>query len=184
MLGELESFCRERRSLFYAKADLPRVAASGGNPAHLAPLVAGLCRAMFGAEPSRVAPLGEAGTFHLLYRAAGPEGRPVIVRLNALSHLRRDFLLHLDSWAGRRLRDAGLPGLRVHAVDLSRARCPYDFEVLDEAPGTPLTAYDDDEDSLRPLLTALGRFLARAHAITTRGFGLLDVRPLARGESP
>ncbi|HZT80244.1 MAG TPA: phosphotransferase, partial [Gemmataceae bacterium] len=190
MSAELESFCRERRSLFYPKADLPvadgvlRTLGSTGNPAHLAPLVAGLCRGVFGVEPPSVAPLGEAGTFHLLYRAERPGGQPVVVRLNALSHLRPDFLLHLDSWAGEQLRGVGLPALRVHAVDLSRARCPYDFEVLDEAPGTSLRTYDDDEDRLRPLLAALGRFAARVHTIPARGYGFLDVRPLVQSESP
>jgi Ser/Thr protein kinase RdoA (MazF antagonist) len=190
MLGELESFCRERRSLFYPKADLPvadgvlRTLGSAGNPAGLVPVAARLCRAVFGDEPSSVAPLGEAGTFHLLYRAEGPDGRSAVVRLSALSHLRHDFLLHLDSWAGERLRAVGLPGLRVHAVDLSRAHCPYDFEILEEARGTALKAYDDDDDRLRPLLAALGRFAAQVHGVKSSGFGFFDVRPLLLGELP
>src|SRR5207253_11054823 len=81
-------------------------------------------------------------------------------------------------------RAAGLPALRVHVVDLSRSRCPYDFEILDEARGTSLKALDDDEDRLRPALFALGRFVARLHGVKTRGFGFFDVRPLVLGESP
>jgi hypothetical protein len=190
MHRELESFCRERRSLFYPKADLPladgvlRTVGSAGNPTSLVPLVAGLCREALGTVPAVVAPLGEAGTFHQLYRAVSAGGRAVIVRLNALSHLRPDFLLRLDGWAADRLREVGLPALRVHAVDLSRTRCPYDFQILDEAPGTPLKAYDDDEESLLPLLHALGRFVARMHTLRTRGFGFFDVRLLVLGAAP
>lgn len=190
MQHELEEFCRERRALFYPKADLPiadavlRTLAESGNLGDLAPLVADLCREALGEAPASVTPLGEAGTFHRLYRAAAPGGGAVIVRLNALSHLRRDFLMHLDAWAAEQLRGAGLPAPRVRAVDLSRSRCPYDFEVLDEAPGTPLKALDDDEERLRPLLYALGRFVARVHRVRTRGFGFFDVRPLALPAAP
>jgi hygromycin-B 4-O-kinase len=182
MQRELESFCRERRTLFYPKADLAVAGGVPRAPADLPALAADLCRDVFGAAPSAVALLGEAGTFHWLYRAAGPDGRSVVVRLNALSHLRRDFLLHLDAWAADRLRAAGLPALRVHAADTSRARCPYDFEIMDEARGTSLKALDDDEDRLRPALFALGRFVGRMHGIKTRGFGFFDVRPLVLGQ--
>src|SRR5437879_459754 len=182
MQRELESFCRERRTLFYPKADLAVAGGVARAPAGLPALLADLCRDVLGTAPSAVAPLGEAGTFHWLYRAAGPDGRSVIVRLNALSHLRHDFLLHLDSWAADRLRAACLPALQVHVVDLSRSRCPYDFEILDEARGTSLKALDDDEDRLRPALFALGRFVARLHGVKTRGFGFLDVRPRVQGE--
>src|SRR6516165_4969910 len=108
MQHELESFCRERRTLFYPKADLVVGSEVASAPADLCPLVADLCRDVFGTAPA-VTPLVEAGTFHWLYRATGPDCRSLVVRLSAPSHLHRDFLLHLDAWAADRLRDAGLP---------------------------------------------------------------------------
>ena len=182
MQHELESFCRERRTLFYPKADLAFGDVPGA-PADQPALVAELCRDVLGEAPA-VAPLAEPGTFHRLYRAAAPGGRSVVVRVNALSHLHRDFLLYLDAWAADRLCDAGLPALRVHVVDVSRSRCPYDYTILEEAPGTTLRALDAEEDRLRPALVALGRYVARLHGIHTRGFGFFDVRPLIQGEAP
>jgi hypothetical protein len=187
VLGELEAFCRQRRSLFYAKADLPVPdgvlrGLGGRDPSPYLAAAAALCRRVFGEAPRTVRPLEEAGTFHVLCRAELSDGRAAVVRLGALSDLGPDFLLHLDSWAFGRLRAAGLPALTVHAVDLSRSCCPYDAQVLEEARGTPLKAYDGDEERLRPLLFALGGFVARLHGIRTAGFGPFDVGPLVLGE--
>jgi transketolase len=190
MLRELEAFCRERRALFYPKADLPiadellrglPAAAAAQAPQH-GRIAAHVCAEVMGQAPVAVRPLGVPGTFHVLYRAAFRDGRAVIVRLNALSEQRRDFLLCLDPWVCRRLRAERLPALEIHHVDVERRLCPWDFQLLQEAPGRPLTLLDDDEGALQPLLFQLGRFVARLHAIRMRGFGFLDVRPLVLGE--
>src|SRR5262249_50943547 len=79
-------------------------------------------------------------------------------------------------------RGAGLPALGVYHVALSRRLCPFDFEIMEEARGRTLRAFDHDDALLRPLLEEMGRVLARVHGIGTRGFGFLDVRPLVHGE--
>ncbi len=190
MLRELESFCRERRSLFYPKTDLPLpdavlrglgAAAARDAPRYVA-AAADVCRRLFGVEPAEVRPLGESGTFHALCRARLADGRSVVARFNALGRRGRDFLLHLDAWAAGLLRGAGLPALTVYNVDLSRTQCPYDVEVIEEARGASLRTFDADEERTLALLPALGSFVARMHKVRTHGFGLFDVRPLALGE--
>jgi hypothetical protein len=189
MLRELETFCRQRQLLFYPKADLPVPdevlrghALNAQAQEDQARAAAEVCRRVLGASPASVRPLGEAGTFHILYRAVLCEGRSVIVRLNALSHVWRDFLLCLGPWVATALRGQGLPALEIHHVDISRRLCPYDYEILAEATGTLLSAFDGEEDRFRPLLYELGRFVGRLHGVGTSGFGFFDVRPLVRGD--
>jgi aminoglycoside phosphotransferase (APT) family kinase protein len=186
----LEAFRRRRRAVFYPKADDPETAglmklAQGGDGAEEAERrrhVAAACRETFGWERVSVAPLGEQGTFHRLYRATpAGGGAVVVVRVNALSHLGHDYPLHLDAWAAEKLRGAGLPALRVHRVDLSRRVCPFDYQILEQARGVSLRSLDDDDESLRPLLFRLGRLLARLHRLPLHGFGLMDVGPLVTG---
>jgi fructosamine-3-kinase len=187
--GGLEAFRRRRRSVFYPKADLPeaaglmKLAQAGGEAeeARRQEHVAAACRKALGQECVSVAPLGEQGTFHRLYRAAPAGADAVVVRVNALSNLGHDYPLHLDAWAAEKLRAAGLPALRVYCVDLSRRVCPFDYQILEQARGVSLRSLDHDEDLLRPLLFRLGQLLARLHRIQITGFGLLDVGPVVLG---
>jgi aminoglycoside phosphotransferase (APT) family kinase protein len=182
----LEAFRRRRRSVFYPKADLPETAGlkklaqavDGAEEEERRGQIAAACRAALGRACASVEPLGEQGTFHRLYRATPAGAGSVIVRVNALSHLGYDYPLHLDAWAAEKLRAAGLPALRVHAVDLSRRLCPFDYQILEEARGVSLRSLDDDDERLRPLLFRLGQVLARLHRVPLSGFGLLDVGPL------
>jgi aminoglycoside phosphotransferase (APT) family kinase protein len=191
MLHELEKFCRQRQELFYPKADLviaDYVLRTLANPsaqhssAYEEATVA-ICGHVLREPPLNVAPLSESGTFHVLYRATLRDGRRVIVRLNALGDVQRDFLLHLDPWVMGRLRAARLPALQIHKVDISRTLCPFDWELLEEARGRPLKAFDDREPLVQPLLFQLGRFVGRLHQIGTLGHGFFDIRPLVQGES-
>lgn len=187
MLRELESFGRLRRSLFYPKADLPvpdrYLRGQHADPASLHSIARDACLRALGESPQLIHPLGESGTFHVLFRAILSQDRRVIIRLGPASPQGPDFPLYFDAWAAEQLRGCGLPALRVHHIDVSRNFAPCDVEILDEAPGRSLTFFDDDEERLRPLLQALGRFVGRMHGIRTQGFGFFDVRPLVQKES-
>jgi aminoglycoside phosphotransferase (APT) family kinase protein len=184
MSADLDAYTEQRRALFYPKADLLWIEEAAAVPAdargRLA-LAADVCRTVFGEAPTDVRPLAQQGTFHLLYRAALADGRAVVVRLNAVGDRQRDYALHLDGWAAEMLRRRGLPALHVYHVDVTRSVWPVDVQILEEAPGRPLTVHDDDDQRLRPLLTDLGRFIARVHEIGLEGFGLLGIRLPASG---
>ena len=180
--AELDRSRLRRRALFYPKTDAPlpdawlRSLRAAGPPVAAAD-VAHLCRRVLGAEPAWCRPLEHQGTFHALYRVALVDDRSVIVRVNALGALGRDFALYLDAWAMARLRSAGLPALRVFAVDATRRLAPFDFEVLEEAPGSSFRDFEHDEATIRRLLRELGTFVARLHAIPVEGFGWIDAAP-------
>lgn len=160
-----------RSALFYPKADLPvpdaalRASAVGDLDA---PLVARVCTDILG-EPVGVEEM-PGGTLHRLWRVGCAGGPALVFRASTL-----DDGLAIDAAVEPLLRREGLPALRVLAVDRSRTRCPADFAIIEEARGTPLSAFDDDEAKLLPLLNQLGRLLARVHRITLDGYGLVDV---------
>jgi Ser/Thr protein kinase RdoA (MazF antagonist) len=186
MHSKLDAYHRQRQAVFYPKADLPlpddllrpRLPAAEVQAAQLA-AASEICCRVFGKAPVDVRPLVESGTFHTLYRAVLADGRRRIVRFNALSERQPDLPLLLEAAVMLQLAAAQLPFLTVDLVDLSRCWCPWDYEILEEAPGRSLKTLDHDDAQIAPVLRALGSFVARLHDIRTEGFGLLDVRPLA-----
>jgi hypothetical protein len=184
-MDTIADFATKRGGLFYPKADLPSPALSRG-PATVSIDVnhlGELCRHHLGATPTRVAPLADQGTQHALFRLTLPDGKDVIARVNC-DNTGRNCPLLLDTWASSRLRAAGLPALEVYAVDLSRRWLPFDCELLEAARGVSLRDFDHDDDTLSPLLTRLGTFLAGVHRIDADGYGLLVPDQAARGACP
>lgn len=177
---DIEAFHRWRQGCFYPKADLPlpdRVLRGEMPSATLdETLIAQTC-AFALREPVIVETLA-AGTFHRLWHVQRMEREPLVFRANALNEWFRDFTMAIDGAVGERLRQQGLPALKVHCLDLTRKSCPADFAIVDEAPGVPLRTLDSDEGQTVPLLRQLGGFLARVHRIQAEGYGLLDVRAL------
>jgi aminoglycoside phosphotransferase (APT) family kinase protein len=180
---DLAEFAARRRGLFYPKADLPagQLALAAEEAAGAADYLPYLCGRHLGTSPEAVCLLGDQGTFHRIYRAAMPGGRDVIVRFNVLAEPAHDHGMSLDRWAARTQRAAGLPACEVLVVDLTRRFCPWDYQLLEPAPGVSLRQFDDDEAGLRPHLVRLGAFLAALHQIATNGHGLLV--PDETGES-
>ena len=186
MHSQLEAFHKERQTVFYPKADLPladELLRPRPAPAEVQAVqveaARDICGRVFGQAPADVRPLSETGTFHTLYRAVLSDGRCRVVRFNALSDRQVDFPLLVDAAVMLRLAGSELPGVAVDLVDLSRRWCPWDYEILQEAPGMSLKTLDHDDALIVPFLRALGGAVARLHDIRTEGYGLLDVRPLA-----
>lgn len=188
MERELEAFCRQRRSLFYPKADLPltdtalRTSARADAMRHVpAALLFDLCRNALGEKPVRIVPLEASGTFHRLFRVCLPRRRTAILRASTLSAWQIDLQLHLDRWAQEVMKAQGLPALAVYHVDTTRRLCAFDYQLLEEARGQALAAFDHDEARLTAIHKELGCLIARMHQVPTEGFGLFDVGPLLGG---
>ena len=188
-----EDWFRHRRLIFYPKADLPvpdgvlRGMRSRTFAAlHMTPeRVAAAAEHALGVQPSGAQPLARQGTFHRVFRltGVGRAGRSIL-RANAAGDILHDFTLYLDLWAAEALVSAGLPGVAIRSVDVSRTVVPFDFQIGDEGLGRPLDEFNDDEPRMQRLLKKLGRFVATIHSLPLEGYGLLDARPLAAGIGP
>lgn len=183
--------CRVRRqSTFYLKADidvpdavLTTMARDNERAiAERVPAIATLCIGLFGRSPNSVAPLPEQGTFHCLYRVTYGGGKTYIIRTNAPASPYPALDLHIDGWAMARLRGADLPAVPVYALDTTRKIVPFDYAVMDEAGGKPLSRLLENAGNAH-LVSELGRVVAGLHGIKCNGFGLLDVESVLSGEA-
>jgi fructosamine-3-kinase len=188
-----EEWVRQRRRIFYPKTDLPvpDELLRGMRFRTFADLnmtpdrVSTAAEHALGSRPTGIHPLEKQGTFHRVFRLTGL-GRTdlLILRANAANDVLREFTFYLDAWAGKALSEAGLPGLAVLHVDLSRTIVPFDFQIIEENPGLPLDRFNNNEPRMRRLLRELGRLVAQIHSISLPGYGLLDPRPLTSGTGP
>lgn len=182
MWSEFQDFQRRRSTRFSPHVDLadPPLASPLGWAGSTLPLAAvkQVAAKVIGRPPLTIEPLVIAGASHSHYRARWDNGPNAILRFNPHKGP-RDFALLLDPWAMDLLREAGLPALQVLDVDLSRCLCPWDYEVLEEAPGQSLREMDHDETLLTPYLVDLGRLVARLHQTPAEGFGLLALDSLS-----
>jgi len=186
MVQELEEFCRRRQWTFYPKTDLnvsdeevsSCLLRKEKETEYNRQTIIDICSSFFGRGPLTVIPLRRKGTFHSLYRIVFPDAERYIARANILVHSSRAFEFLVDGWVTKVLNQKGVPTVAVYRVDLSREICPFDYEILSEAPGKPLTAFEDKNTQyIDPqLLSELGRIVAKIHDIEMDGFGLLDVR--------
>ena len=182
---ELRRFVDQRRRVFYLKTDFQApdrwlrqfAVGQAREEPFTTEAVAAACRGALRREPQRIAPLEHQGTFHSVFRAE-VDGEPLIVRINRLSHVLREFQLWVTHWISRALRGRGLPCVEVLASDATRNHVPFDFEILRPARGQCLRELDADEPRMIEELGRLGETIARLHQVRTEGFGWLDPTPL------
>lgn len=181
---DVDKFCLARQSTFYLKADAnvadEILSSLRDNKANEAMIdiqsIAKVSREVFGRSPLSVVPLSERGTFHLLYRVVFSEAESYIVRTNAPMYPYPAFDFYIDRWVMNILAREHLPTLQVYSIDTSRKIYPFDYEVIEEAKGNPLTAFEISAQKNAHLMFELGRIAAKLHGIATTSFGLLDVR--------
>lgn len=88
----------------------------------------------------------------------------------------------IEAWAYERARSVGIPAPAVLAVDLSAARVPAPYVIVEEARGVPLSSLAGEP--MANGLHGLGRCLRALHSIEIDGFGWIDREHLrATGEA-
>lgn len=176
------------RACFYAKADIPVSdellrSLGTGDMLPFARQAAATYTRCFSIQPTIVLPLARQGTWHRLFRVSSETGPTVIARVAMLDRVEHEQSHYLDRWASEQLSAAGLPAVRVLAIDPACELGSHACQLLEPAPGRPLADGDHEEQQTIRLLGDLGRLLARLHTIRTEGFGLLDAAPLAAGST-
>jgi aminoglycoside phosphotransferase (APT) family kinase protein len=125
-------------------------------------------------NPRSVEPLARQGTFHLVHRAELDDGRRIVVRSSLPDIWPIDETLYAEQALYPVLSAHGIDCPRIHAVSVGDRRCaPFDFIVMDEVRGTPLSDLPDSEQDDAGILRRVGRAVRRIHDVTGRGFGPL-----------
>jgi fructosamine-3-kinase len=181
---EIDLFCSARQSSFLFKADLKienaeihslqkhKEAETLANVQN----ITRLSRQFFGKNPHSVIPLSRYGTFHLLYRVLFSETESYVIRTSMSAYPFRASDFYLDRWALNILKQQKLPALRIYDVDLSRAKYPFDYEIMAEARGSLFNTLAIDYHDHSNIVTKLGFIISLLHKIKTAGFGLIDIR--------
>lgn len=185
----IEQFVARKRSQFYFKTDALLADATLANLKQrrhiLRPFfvsdVTRLCESFFQKTMKSLVPLSSGGTFHLLYAVTDQDDRQYVVRINIpeFGEVAYEFLL--DEWIYDLLGKNNLPTLQVYGFDLSRAKYPFDYQIIEYATGQQLSLLQDPETQYLPesILISLGEILAKQHAITLKKFGPIDLSSLS-----
>lgn len=183
---DIEEFCLDKRSVFYLKSDAQiaddivsslREIREREIALHIQD-IAKVSSHFFGRSPLSVVPLSRQGTFHVLYRVIFSDTESYVVRTSNFVSPYHTFDFYIDRWAMNVLEREGLPALRIYDVDVSRKICSFYYEILEEAKGRSLAAFEINMRKNTHLLFELGKIIARLHGIAMQGFGLVDVRHL------
>ena len=169
-----------RKNCFYPKADYPlpdpllRSLRDGGGMAEVKRgQVEELCRAIVQVPGSACQVPG--GTFHTVWKYQTIDDRTFYLRLNAIPEWMKDYPCLIDARVMEMLASSGLPFCRVVETDFSRTRLATDFTLMEEAPGVPLTRFDEDDTRLLPLLERLGWYFGHLHQHHAEGYGLIQI---------
>jgi fructosamine-3-kinase len=188
--SEVDDYCLARRSIFYPKSDL-KVADSvlsslqetkRAEAILNTQVIAERGEELFGERPSSVTPLPGQGTFHSLYKLRLHTVGDAILRTSVSTYPYRSFDFYIEAWVADRLRQEGLPVPSVYKVDISREKVSFDYQLSAEATGSTLKSFDiEGQKQEEHLLFELGSLLAKLHHVSTRKFGLLDIRCILDG---
>lgn len=129
---------------------------------------------VFPDRPLRIEQMSSQGTFHRVFRVLTAPGEVSVLRAALIPD---DLGLLLDAWAMQKLKSAGLPSLDVKVVDLSRSVASFDYEIMEEAKGSPLPNLAHSRQP-NAGVAMLGRAIAGVHAIRMERFGPIDVGSL------
>ncbi len=141
------------------------------------PIVANIIASVF-ARPADVAPLPAQGTFHLVHRARLRSGRTLIVRSSLPDIFPSDDRLLIEQTVFPLLVSLGLHVPAIHLTSVGdRDRAPFDFVIMDEAPGQGLQFMSESEQDDPAIWRMLGTVVRRLHTVHGEGAGpLLPLR--------
>ncbi len=179
--GGLETYRAAAGSGFLAKADIglgnDRLDALPGVKERFGAEAAGslateLARTL--GDPSvEVEHLPGHGTFHALFRVRSA-GRRLWARTSVPEVPWPALDFAVSEWLSETLPARGIPLARTLHLDLSRDRIPFDVELVEDRPGSPMPPGPGNEAAA----SELGACLARLHRVSCSGWGPIDPGPI------
>jgi hypothetical protein len=163
-----------RSAIYYWKCDRP-AAYHGTAERDARPDIEQMIRAELGArfpaQPLEVSPAGGQGN-HITFRAT-IGGESAFVRIDDGED--RDDYIQVESHLLGEVRALGVPTPRVLAVDASRARVPFAWQVLEDIPHPDLNKhFKSGALDVTAVSHEIGAAVARWQAIQPGGFGPFD----------
>lgn len=186
MEPELLTFERsQRQTTFLLKADLPlpnrqlqalRTRAERVLHTRLPQARELLSRLRMNGSLTALAP----GTFHVVHHIARSRN-PLVMRSTLDGLFVEDRSLLIEGWVARWVLSCAANGLNqlipaTYATGLRSAGMPFDFSILEYAPGIVVRDLGDDVlDQEQQYLSALGKVLRDIHQVHAEGAGPLDL---------
>lgn len=165
-----------RASIYYWKCDRSAAfhgtAIRNGMDAGIETELLGVLRRRFDTD-AIVLSAGSGQGNHLTWNAT-IAGKEMFVRVE--DGPERDDYIEVESQVMHEVGALGIPVPAVHAVDASRSRVSFAWQVMDRIPCPDLNQwFKEDKLDLPVIATQIGAALARWQSIESKGFGPFDV---------
>lgn len=119
-------------------------------------------------------------TFHLVFLVKTNKHKYVL-RINKIGEYIKALYFLKDVWLEEVLHKEKIQSPAIVAVDLSRLRVPYDFEIQEMAPGKSL--FDLSKKEIHPsVFVHFGKALSAVHAIKGKGYGPLSIKQIVKSK--
>lgn len=174
----------ERESGFYTKADisvsdqhvLNIIKKNEIEIKSIKKQLGGLCRQYFNENPIDIEYLKNKGTFHYIFRLTLPNKNKYIIKTSINNFPYRSYDFFIDKWVMNTFKANQLPCIEIYDVNISRIDVTFDYVLMDEAPGHPLTFWVEDKNNFNQSISQLGKVMAQFHTFSTEGYGPPDIK--------
>jgi aminoglycoside phosphotransferase (APT) family kinase protein len=163
-----------RQSIYYWKCDRPAAlhgTEEGFNRDQGRDQLLAVLQDSFSGKPIELRPAGGQGN-HVTWFAA-IDGADFFVRIE--DGPERDDYMEVEACVLAEVRALGIPAPQVHAMDTSRRRVPFAWQVMDVVPYPDLNQlYKEGRLDLGSVAEQIGAAVARWQGVRPRGFGPFD----------
>jgi Ser/Thr protein kinase RdoA (MazF antagonist) len=179
LVSQIDWYISYQKGIFFSKVD-------GGFPVALldahAPIheesIRQIMQKHFGVEVKNIVELTR-WTLHYVYKVETTD-KPYIIRINAAGMFYHEFQFYVEAWATEELERVGLKTLNIPLIDLKRDDIPFDYEVMDFAPGKSIHEIIENNENQNQVLEKLGEYVAAIHHIKTTDFGPIHVASIIK----
>ncbi len=173
---------KNRKGIYYWKCDRPSALQTppnqleSGKMSDLLPSIELLLKGIFGTRSFEVSAANGQGN-HITYYVKEDE-RTYFLRIEAGAE--GDNYMNVEARVLESVRLSGVAAPKVYAVDTSRMKCPFSYQLLEFIDYPDLnTLYKKDKFDINKLAGKIGKSIAIWQKITVKKFGFFDPSKLS-----